>query len=467
MFRTGYLNSILNKWLIILCSSICLLSCKPSRHKKPAPQNNNEDSITSKGQILIKFNGNANDENKGWSYYDNVQNQKHSWNESNTISVLNWESDFLLSYATLPAPLTSYYPIQPGDSITITNKNYPNYPVIELSNNRFSSFELNFPAFLASKNKSVFEFGIRKLMPTKDFPLKGTLKDYYNNSLQLIDSCFKEGLIRKEYRNWIQKAVKYEYFDQLIWTSKSIDSSSFKKIFELQDLNNGLYRRLLKQYFLKIDMGGTNDYQRGFLLINNLYKGANRDFLLTVCLIEILKNPESDRKKFLALFNQECKTEKYKNYIYKNYALKEDDQVLRDVLSDADKRKFTLDSLLNSYKGKLVYIDVWASWCSPCRFEMPYSSKLRQEYKDKAIVFLFLSTDDNFGDWVDAGKQEHLTQNSFLLTDWRHTRFNDENDISTIPRYILLNKKGQIINKNAPRPSDPNLKTVFEKYLVE
>ena len=124
---------------------------------------------------------------------------------------------------------------------------------------------------------------------------------------------------------------------------------------------------------------------------------------------------------------------------------------------------------LDSFKGKYVYIDVWATWCGPCIREIPSLQKLEKEYHNKNIEFVSISTDEtrrSGGSWEAAEKKWRDFVKTKQLTGvqlWsgQDISFQQAYQITSIPRFILIDPKGNIVNANAPRPSDPSLKTLF------
>jgi thiol-disulfide isomerase/thioredoxin len=114
---------------------------------------------------------------------------------------------------------------------------------------------------------------------------------------------------------------------------------------------------------------------------------------------------------------------------------------------------------LESLKGKYVYIDVWATWCGPCREEIPHLQKLEEDYKGKNIEFVSISVDQkkDYDKWHKMIEEKSLRgQQLFADNDWQ-SKFVQDYAVEGIPRFILLDTEGKIINADAPRPSDPKL----------
>jgi thiol-disulfide isomerase/thioredoxin len=168
--------------------------------------------------------------------------------------------------------------------------------------------------------------------------------------------------------------------------------------------------------------------------------------------------------------------EKFKNQEYRDYitSMIEDRKLTasflqKDELLTSERTKADLKQVLKDNFGKVIYIDLWASWCAPCREQMPASEKLRELYKNKLVAFIFISQDVILGSWKRACEQEKLDQlkANYLMVDFQKSNFKKEYNITTIPRYILIDKNGHIANANAPRPSDPATKEAIDSLLVE
>ncbi len=108
---------------------------------------------------------------------------------------------------------------------------------------------------------------------------------------------------------------------------------------------------------------------------------------------------------------------------------------------------------LEDFKGKYVYIDVWSTRCGPCIAEIPYIKELQQEFKDKNIVFVSVSLDNSRSAWEKMVKDRELKGvQLFAMHDWEST-INKDYNIKGIPRFIMIDKEGKIVDATAPRPS--------------
>src|SRR5436189_5057283 len=88
--------------------------------------------------------------------------------------------------------------------------------------------------------------------------------------------------------------------------------------------------------------------------------------------------------------------------------------VPNELLRVYGKTKVRLEEVLAQYKGKYIFLDLWASWCVPCMEEMPASQALKKKYPADKIVFLNLSVDKSVPIW-----RSRLSQfNSDSLTNF-------------------------------------------------
>lgn len=114
---------------------------------------------------------------------------------------------------------------------------------------------------------------------------------------------------------------------------------------------------------------------------------------------------------------------------------------------------------LRDFRGKYIYIDMWATWCGPCQKELPFLKKLEEKFKGRNIVFVGLSIDQDKAKWAArvksgalSGTQLHIGKGSKFQSDYR---------ISGIPRFILLDPNGRIVNPDMTRPSSEDTEKIL------
>lgn len=125
----------------------------------------------------------------------------------------------------------------------------------------------------------------------------------------------------------------------------------------------------------------------------------------------------------------------------------------------------SFQDILDLYKGKVVYLDFWASWCRPCKNEMPHSAKLKEQLKGKDVVFLYISSDQNETAWRNAMEQLNITGENFRASKKVWEDYNSLLNVRYIPRYVLIDKEGNIVDENAKRPSNPEILTDINNLL--
>ncbi len=126
---------------------------------------------------------------------------------------------------------------------------------------------------------------------------------------------------------------------------------------------------------------------------------------------------------------------------------------------NVDGKTVSFDNLA----GRFVVVDVWASWCGPCREQSPVFEKIAGKYTNSPIVFLGLSADEDKQAW-----RNFLSSNKSGLMHWRITNpraMNALYGIEFIPRFMLIDPNGNFINAKLPNPTEPNFELLIRQAL--
>lgn len=146
-------------------------------------------------------------------------------------------------------------------------------------------------------------------------------------------------------------------------------------------------------------------------------------------------------------------------------------QLEKIYLVDKQGKKMDFKQILAKQKGKLVLVDFWASWCVPCRQEAPFFEASKKKHQNQPITFLSLSLDedDKTSDWVAAMKKDNGFQatNHYKLLSPKQSLLFKAFKIGSIPRYIIIDTSGKVLDSDFTRPSDNNFEKDLSRYLAK
>lgn len=136
-------------------------------------------------------------------------------------------------------------------------------------------------------------------------------------------------------------------------------------------------------------------------------------------------------------------------------------------LNDLNGKNMNYSELIRSCAGKVVVVDFWGSWCVPCRASMPAAKKVREHFRGKDVVFIYLSINDTDKNWKNAVKAcetDYLGRN-YIVMNSSTAKVHKELAIQSVPRIVIYDKKGNVAVLNAPRSEDPKLITTIDGLL--
>lgn len=106
------------------------------------------------------------------------------------------------------------------------------------------------------------------------------------------------------------------------------------------------------------------------------------------------------------------------------------------------------------YPGKVIYIDIYATWCGPCRTEIPYAAELHEAFNGKDVIFVNLCLASDREAWRKLVKEKGIQGENYWFGADATNLFMGAYGCSGYPTYMLMDREGRIVNQRAPRPSD-------------
>ena len=303
----------------------------------------------------------------------------------------------------------------------------------------------------------------------KKFHLKA--EKNYKMIENYIDSLFQESLLSGSVYESAKLDIKY--FIENLKISANIKKDYFPLDLFFQNdsaLNSDIYRSMLHKYaYRNVDFVNYNPVNLfNEILSDPILTHKSKSYLLFHVLSHISEANNMDVFKpnaevFLTFVNEDSIWKYHIETITPMPTITSKEMLLYDI----NMKQLDFVNLMDSYKGKVVYIDVWASWCSPCRAVMPAAKELREKYQDKPVVFLYLAYNDQQNPWKKYMTEYNLNEgnaNSFLIASLE-AEWVKEMGIKTIPRYMIYDKDGKLISKNAPDPKGSQIIELINSLL--
>ncbi|PSK94287.1 TlpA family protein disulfide reductase [Taibaiella chishuiensis] len=131
-----------------------------------------------------------------------------------------------------------------------------------------------------------------------------------------------------------------------------------------------------------------------------------------------------------------------------------------------DGQTYTLDHIIKANTGKVLYLDLWASWCVPCQQAFAQYPSLFAAVDTSKVRFVLLSIDQSKEAWIKAVARNKLPSHvqHYLLVNPDKAVLKSM-DALTIPRYKIYDKTGRISNNDAPGPGDQELPALLKDLI--
>ena len=468
--------------------------------------------------ILIQSADSAKVKDAALSYIDDLgfqQTMRIEGKEADTINIPTDRKNIEVRYSTSlyhkPFTLQNYgsFLLHRGDTVVL-DLNKPPASAIrkktsgdldlsfdELKNSRICNdsfptvfIQKNFMAFIQwPKDVNNFDYSVANESLFRQ--LKEKDKTETQRSFSLLDSLKMNGAVSNTFYNYqtakltfesrrvqldhpsiylVKQKVQHQLLDSLENEMLAGYADTLLNYYFFNDVVNWLYIVEGRKMPRRITTGvNAPDYRLLYdsLKANRKYSAKLKKALLAKCFEDVIKiYPNSVVNSVKNDFQTAVGDSSLSSYIFKKYKL---DQSLSNQLRLKSLSEDTVDfeSFIKANKGKVIYVDFWASWCSPCIAAFPASQKMKEKFAGKNIVFVYISKDEERERWLRAITKHPFLKNneSFIVDNAFTSRLIEDLAVNTIPRYLIFDKNGKLIHKNAPGPDSQELNKLIEQLL--
>lgn len=124
-----------------------------------------------------------------------------------------------------------------------------------------------------------------------------------------------------------------------------------------------------------------------------------------------------------------------------------------------------IQTLIEYNQGKPIYLKIWGSWCAPCKKEFPHIRELQTKIDNNDLVFAYFCVLSPEQDWRMLIQEEGLKGQHFLLSQKLSEALLMKLKDRTVPKYVLIDKAGSVIDMNAPKPSDDRILSLLNETI--
>ncbi len=297
-------------------------------------------------------------------------------------------------------------------------------------------------------------------------------KDKLNISIReklvLLDSLYKKYSLSEIEYNYAWAEIYYSFFDSYMvytWQLRIPESSKIYSFFDLLDLNNGAISILNNSYNSYVEYALLHKYKRQNNLLEertipdssfyyNQYEYGKihlidtvRDVFLTRLLHRVLSTGIPGADQLYLQYQNDCKTKQFKNLIKKDY----DVFLLTKIKSEntnyviITKPENELSDFLLKYKGKVLLLEFWGSWCSPCIKSIPKIKAINKKFDPKKFQVIHIAVGDKYKLMKFAIKKYDIEGVNILLPQSTELRWKKEINFYTVPYYAIINQNSKIV----------------------
>ncbi|MDH5399311.1 MAG: TlpA family protein disulfide reductase [Cyclobacteriaceae bacterium] len=336
---------------------------------------------------------------------------------------------------------------------------------------------------------------------TEPFAYRRYLEERRARQLEIIKQWDKEIPLSEAFKAHVSKEVKYAFLNSLFVHEisygtmlekeirpdffKGVDAVDFNTDFSFSSL---MYQEAIRYYvqfylfpYTRSKFEDDSNLKVFYNTADSVFTGSTRYYAMAhfIGMARMFKL-EDAFNTLLNDFLNKCTDTEIRELILAEYGSANrdfkgrafPDVVMKEGLETIEGRKLSFNNMLDHYRGKLIYLDLWSVGCKPCIKEFPNSARLSKELRGKDVAFVYLSIDGGiYRDKPDqyqtlwskytaetGGKENHyILHSTASIMNW--LQFN------AIPRYLILDKEGRIIDADADRPGDKKTEKLLQDLL--
>jgi thiol-disulfide isomerase/thioredoxin len=304
----------------------------------------------------------------------------------------------------------------------------------------------------------------------------------------LHDFRAKDNLTKNE-SLWLSSKIGYNKFSTLLSRAYRLESKPEDldfDFFELLDLNDvkackidQSYNRLIHRYILhQVNLQGVyyepadDNSQFYELMYNTALKelsGDVKDVELNILLADLLSSNQALAIDYYKRFLNDCKSQdllEMTKHLYEEYLVAAN-KGFHEGVEIINTENQTPMEVLSKFENKILYLDFWASWCSPCISSIPKTMELAKHYSDKDVEVVFVGNSDQELSLESAIKKYEITGKHLILNQDESKVWKNDFDVGGIPSYVLLERNHIVVDYHAPDPGSQMIFAMIDSLLKE
>ena len=305
-----------------------------------------------------------------------------------------------------------------------------------------------------------------------------------SSQTDMLNSVFK-GNISSTFKTYMEINIQYdwaknflEYFNYALQKNIPIDTSRYSFLKEIQIENTKAFSSTKYLEFLKSYSGNlyykdcaekirigeeidTNKYYYEQYKIRLVYFSDDKikELLLAKAIADAIDNPNlpkvsHDVDKMLRNYSTVTNNQNFFKVLLKKYrtlnALAPGNPAPDFTYKDKNGQEVSL----SSFKGKVVYVDVWASWCGICRKEIPHTKKLEEKFRNENVAIVYVSIDRVEKMWRKIIDENGLGGTNLLTEEHFDSKIVQDYNIQSVPHYILIDQNGTVVENRTKNASE-------------